>query len=224
MAETPSSHPPRALVGEVALDAAARYGGDPWIPENPYFAAAEPVMQRIWADMIEPFIRGSDFTCVLDLATGHGRNAAMLLPLAQRLILVDIQPGNIGICRKRFGSDPRITYLVNNGYDLRDVPAGTVTLLYCFDAMVHFDSDVVRAYLAEARRVLVPGGRAFLHHSNYQDGDDWRTTPHSRAFMSQPLMRHYAVKEGLTVLRQRVIDWGGVPKLDCLSLLAKPES
>jgi ubiquinone/menaquinone biosynthesis C-methylase UbiE len=222
MAETPSNNPPRALVGETALHAAARYSGDPWTPENPYFAAAESVMARIWADMIEPFIRGSDFTCVLDLATGQGRNAAMLLPLAQQLILVDIQPANIEICRKRFGKDPRVAYLVNNGYDLRGVPSGVVTLLYCFDAMVHFDSDVVRAYLAETQRVLAPGGRAFLHHSNYQDGDDWRTAPASRAFMSQPLMRHYAAKEGLTVRRQQVIDWGGVPKLDCLSLLEKP--
>ena len=204
-----------------ALTAAARYAGDPWTPDNPYFATAEPVMEQIWADQIQPFLRGSDLRCVLDLATGHGRNAAILLREAKRLILVDIQPGNIAHCRQRFGEDPRISYLVNNGFDLRDVPDAKVTLLYCFDAMVHFDSDVVRAYLAEARRVLVPGGRAFLHHSNYQEGHDWRTAPHSRAFLSKRLMEHYALKEGLAVVRQRVIDWGGVARLDCLSLLAK---
>lgn len=222
MADLPESAPPRALVQEDALQAAAEYAGSPWTPANPYFAQAEPVMEALWADLVRPFLRGSDFGCVLDLATGHGRNARMLLPLAGRLILVDIQPGNIGICRRRFGDDPRITYLVNNGYDLRDVPAGEVTLLYCFDAMVHFDSDVVRAYLAEARRVLAPGGRAFLHHSNYQGGHDWRAAPHSRAFMSKGLMAHYALKEGLSVLRQRVVDWGGEPRLDCLSLLERP--
>ena len=221
MADSPSIPAPHPPVGEVALDAAARYAGDPWHPGNPYFAAAEPVMAQLWAELVLPFLRGSDFTCVLDLATGHGRNAAMLRPLAGRLILVDIQPGNIGICRRRFGHDPGITCLVNSGYDLRDVPDGEVTLLYCFDAMVHFDSDVVRAYLAEARRVLRPGGRAFLPHSNYQAGHDWRAAPHSRAFMSRALMRHYALKEGLGVVRQRVIDWGGVERLDCLSLLAR---
>ncbi len=224
-AASPAAAPPAAapvLVGEAALRAAAAYAGEPWTPDNPYFAQAEPVMERIWADMVQPFLRGTDFSSVVDLATGHGRNAARLLPLAKRLTLVDIQPGNIAACRRRFGEDPRITYVVNNGYDLRAVPDASVTLLYCFDAMVHFDSDVVRAYLAEARRILLPGGRAFLHHSNYQQGHDWRTAPHSRAFMSKPLMEHYARKEGLSVLRQRVIDWGGVERLDCLSLLARP--
>jgi len=158
MADPPSAPAPRAPGAEAALDAAARYAGDPWTLQNPYFAAAEPMMERIWPELILPFIKGSDFACVLDLATGHGRNAAMLRPLAGRLILVDIQPGNIEICRRRFGDAPGVTYLVNNGYDLRDVPSGEVTLLYSFDAMVHFDSDVVRAYLREGQRVLRPGG------------------------------------------------------------------
>lgn len=216
--------PPRrfALVDEDRLRAAAAYAGDPWIPANPYFAQAEPVMDQLWTNLVRPFLRGADFTAVLDLATGHGRNAARLLELAGRLTLVDIQPGNIETCRARFGEDPRITYVVNNGFDLAEVPDASITLLYSFDAMVHFDSDVVRAYLAEARRILVPGGWAFLHHSNFQQGHDWRQAPHSRAYMSKTLMAHYALKEGLSVVRQRIIDWGGVERLDCLSLLARP--
>ena len=76
MADPPSAPAPRAPGAEAALDAAARYAGDPWTLQNPYFAAAEPMMERIWPELILPFIKGSDFACVLDLATGHGRNAA----------------------------------------------------------------------------------------------------------------------------------------------------
>jgi SAM-dependent methyltransferase len=217
----PGPGAPRALVTTERLDAAARFAGDIWLPDHPYFDAAEPAIEALWRDAILPFLAGADFTCVLDLATGRGRNARMLLPLSQRLILVDIRPENIAFCRARFGEDPRITYVANNGYDLRDVPDGSVTLFYSFDAMVHFDSDVVRAYLAEARRVLAPGGRAFLHHSNYTGGHDWRVAPHCRAFMSKDMFRHYALKEGLEVLRQQVFDWGGETELDGFTLLRK---
>lgn len=47
-------------------------------------------------------------------------------------------------------------------------------------------------------------------------------SPDIRNFMSTELFAHYAHKEGLSVASQRVIDWGGNPGLDCLSLLRKP--
>jgi ubiquinone/menaquinone biosynthesis C-methylase UbiE len=67
------------------------------------------------------------------------------------------------------------------------LPGAAATFLFCFDSMVHFDSDVVRAYLREARRVLRPGGHAFLHHSNTMahPGGDFRAQPHWRNFMSR---------------------------------------
>jgi hypothetical protein len=40
--------------------------------------------------------------------------------------------------------------------------------------------------------------------------------------MSKELFGHYARKEGLSVVTQRVIDWAGKPQLDCLSLVQKP--
>ena len=99
-----------------------------------------------------------------------------------------------------------------------------MTLVYTFDSMVHFDSDVVREYLKEFRRVLRPGGHGFCHHSNYtgSPGGDFTKSPHWRNFMSKELFAHYCAKEGLTILEQRVIDWT-CSKLDCLSVFQKPE-
>src|SRR4051794_12272174 len=85
---------PSRVLSEARLDAAARHAGDIWLPEHPYFDAAEPDFDIIWQS-IAPFLEGADFACVLDLATGRGRNARRLLPLARRLILVDIRPENI---------------------------------------------------------------------------------------------------------------------------------
>ncbi len=200
----------------------ADYSGAPWTPENSYFAKAEPHMPALWEKVVWPFISDCDFAEVVDLAAGHGRNTAFLLKVAGRVTLTDIQPGNVAVCRSRFTDNSRVASFVNNGYDFRPLPAFSVTLIYCFDAMVHFDSDVVRSYLADARRILKPGGRAFFHHSNYTGGHDWRTNPAARNFMSKELFEHYALKEDLRVVRQVVINWGADVDLDCLSLVENP--
>ena len=200
----------------------AAYSGDPWRPANPYFAKAELHMQRMWDGAIHPFIQGVDFTSTLDLAAGHGRNSALLLRHASRLTVMDIQPGNVDVCRGRFGDRQDISYVANNGYDFEPVANDSISFVYCFDAMVHFESDVVRSYLRDAQRILVPGGFGFFHHSNFVGGDNWKTNPGSRNFMSREFFAHYSRKEGLEVVKQQVINWGQHLNLDCFTLIAKP--
>jgi SAM-dependent methyltransferase len=145
-----------------------------------------------------------------------------LLEHATHLTISDIQSGNVEICRKRFAAYQNVSYVVGSGYDFAPIENGSLSFIYCFDAMVHFDSDVVRSYLRDARRVLEPGGRGFFHHSNYTGGHDWRRNPNARNFMSKELFEHYALKEGLIVVRQKKINWGKVVDSDCLSLVENP--
>lgn len=204
---------------------AALVVGQPWREPHyqQYYVDAEKSMTRNWEKSVWPYIQGCDFTTVMDLACGHGRNSAMLLPLAKKLYLVDINIENIDFCRQRFADDTRFTFIQNNGVSLEGIPSNELTLAYCFDAMVHFDSDVVRAYLPEIFRVLKPGGQAFVHHSNtitnptgnYRDTAGWRN------FMSKELFAHYCAKEGFTILRQQTLDWCG-PQSDCVTLFQKP--
>ncbi|WP_165943578.1 class I SAM-dependent methyltransferase [Roseicella aquatilis] len=208
---------------------AARDVGRDWV-EAAYFTEAEPYADSQWRDIILPFLAieatGIDLGVTMDLAAGHGRNAARLLPLAGVLHIVDIHASNVEICRRRFGDDPRIHYSPTDGVTL-PVPDAALSFLFCFDAMVHFDSDVVRAYLREARRALRPGGHAFLHHSNEHrfPGGDFRRHPHWRNYLSLSLMAHYAAKEGLEVVRQRPLDWNhDGSDIDGLTLLRAPRA
>jgi SAM-dependent methyltransferase len=198
----------------------AAYSGEPWNPENPYFAHAEAYMEELWDGLVWPFIEECNFSHTVDLAAGHGRNSVKLARLAGHLTIMDIQPGNVETCQQRFLERQGVDYYVNNGFDMQPLGAGDVTLVYCFDAMVHFDSDVIRSYLRDTHRVLAPGGRGFFHHSNYSGGHDWRTNPSSRNFMTKELFAHYALKEGLNIVTQQVINWGSTPNIDCLTLVA----
>ncbi len=200
------------------LLALAQQVGDDW-KEGPYYDEAEAGMEADWASIIWPVIADSDFTCVVDLAAGHGRNSEKLRHLTDRLYVVDINQENIDFLRERFAETKNITYIHNDGVTLEGIPDGAVTLVYCFDAMVHFDSDVVRAYLGEFNRILRPGGRCFCHYSNYT-GDptgSYRDHPGWRNFMSRELFEHYASKEGLSPLVSQLVRGDG----DAVTLLEK---
>jgi SAM-dependent methyltransferase len=205
----------------------AKFSGDPFKDrELEYFKVAESAIAPLWNELIWPMIQHMDFTCVVDLAAGHGRNSAILRQYAQKLIIVDINKVCIDVCKQRFKGEQKISYLQNDGVSLRGIKDSSVSLIYCFDSMVHFDDDVIREYLKDFQRVLIAGGDCFCHHSNYtgNPGGVFQQSPHWRNFMSKELFAHYSIKAGLQVMEQKVIDWGGVPALDCLSVLRKPES
>jgi hypothetical protein len=95
--------------------------------------------------------------------------------------------------------------------------------VFSYDAMVHFDHEVVAANLREMYRVLAPGGRAVLHRSANDrfPGMPYKEVPHWRNVMPQSLFRHYAIGSGFKVLKSLVIPWDRDWALDCFSLLEK---
>ncbi len=198
--------------------------------DTPYYDAVEKTARNQWKNLILPFLHGytTDFSHVLELAPGHGRITEILLSEAQSVTAIDVNSENIQFCRERFGDNPKLKLAENNGVTLEMVEDETISFVFCFDSMVHFDSDVVRAYLREFYRIMNHGATCFLHHSNLDKnpGGDFQKNIHARNFMTVELMSHYAQKEGLQVLKQEVLDWGRgdkmVRSLDGFTLLLKP--
>lgn len=72
-----------------------------------------------------------------------------------------------------------LAFFANDGMTIpgEAVANATITLVFSWDSMVHFPPIAVTSYLAEVRRVLRPGGTAFLHHSNLRLCDSLSPCP-----------------------------------------------
>jgi SAM-dependent methyltransferase len=195
-----------------------------------YFAHAEEFMPMQWERTIWPIIRDEDFTATLELACGHGRNTEFLRQHAKSIDLIDVNQTCIDACEKRFGSQRdgcTFRYHLTTGNSL-PVSSNSMSFVYTWDSMVHFDKLVVRDYVHDVFRALKPGGSAFLHHSNYgtvAPDSSWTKNHGNRSDMTAELMREYAQEAGFKIKFQRLsgtADGWGIDDLDCLSLLAKP--
>jgi SAM-dependent methyltransferase len=194
-----------------------------------YFHDAEKFMDVQWG-IIYPLIKDLNFESVLDLACGHGRNGEYLREHTKKLYMVDINQSCIDACKERFGNEKdgtKFFYYVTDGNHLRMIPDSSISLVYSWDSMVHFDKLIVRDYLQEIKRILIPGGSAFLHHSNYgaiSPNSDWAHNVGTRSDMSADLMKTFASEVGLDVSNQflqgRKEGWG-LDDLDCVSILRR---
>jgi SAM-dependent methyltransferase len=166
---------------------------------------------------------------LVELACGHGRHTAHIVNNPElccgieRIDVLDINQENIMFCRERFISNPLVHPLINNGWDFQPLESDSVTAIFCYDAMVHFEYDAVQSYIKDAYRILTPGGRALLHHSNKDNspGTHYSSNPHGRNFMSKNLFAHIAIRSGFQICEQMVLHWGEFRRLDCVSLIEK---
>ena len=199
--------------------------GNDWI-ESRYYENAEKWLHIFW-DENRPFKRffdQLDLTHVLELACGHGRHGEKLKGKAQKLTMMDINQSNIDFCTQRFKKERNFEVLKNNGIDFQPVSDNSITSIFCYDAMVHFADKLVLSYLQDTKRILMPGGLALYHHSNYPNNNfkHYGQNPHARNYMTKELFKKYAIESGLIIKEQIVINWGGAKDLDCISLVKKP--
>jgi SAM-dependent methyltransferase len=113
---------------------------------------------------------------VLDIGCGNGRVAAQLAPFLRDgggYVGFDISKAGVAACRRRFTSSPHLRFehldVWNGEYNatgkVREeetvfpVADASVDLAFATSVFTHMRMPAVRRYLAEAARVLKPGGR-----------------------------------------------------------------
>jgi ubiquinone/menaquinone biosynthesis C-methylase UbiE len=191
---------------------------------KPYFEEAEGLFEQQWTEIIWPLIHDFDFTTILELSPGGGRNTERLSTLTSQLIAVDYRQNALNQTRARLGTSRNgceITYHRNNGSDLQMVPDDSVTAIYCWDSAVHFERSVILSYIGEFSRVLRQGGSGFLHHSALGDvaHKDIKRNPGWRSNVSKELVAEACEANGLTVVLQQPVPWFAT--VDCATIFRK---
>lgn len=189
-----------------------------------YYDVADDHMDIQWKEIIYPKIENFDFSNVLELAPGGGRNTEKLIQLSDTIHAVDINQSSIDRLEARFeeyNGACDLFFYKNKGSNLGMIKSDSISLVYCWDAAVHFDKKVLKDYIQEFHRVLKKGGMGMVHHSNLGDTAqvDIRQNPHWRSNMSKELFSEYCMKSGLRVIEQIDLPWAGV--VDCITLFQK---
>jgi len=119
-------------------------------------------------DTTEPFwVEGGSFRTLftrldiartLELACGIGRHSARIVDCTDQLYMLDTSVDALEVVKQRFAQYRNVTILLST--DGETIPAldGSLTAVFSYDAMVHFEATTVASYLAETARVLSPGG------------------------------------------------------------------
>lgn len=195
--------------------------------DSPYYEKAERWTFLFWAPhtQFRRLFDRLDLTSVVELACGHGRHTENIVNTAGHVTMIDIFDSNLDACRTRLGRHQNVSFLKGDGSTFQPIDDGSITSVFCYDAMVHFSPEMVRCYLTDAERILVPGGMALFHHSNYPApmNRHYGQNPHARNHMTKELFAGYVTMAGLQMVETRTMAWGSVPDLDCISLVQKPE-
>ena len=118
-----------------------------------------------------------------------------------------------------------VRYLKGDGHSFAGISDSSTTAIFCYDAMVQFSPEIVKAYLKDAARILKRDGRMLLHHSTCDAPTDqhYRLNPHARNHMNQKLLAQLSAEAKLLIEEQVVIAWGHEEDLVAISLLHKPK-
>jgi SAM-dependent methyltransferase len=108
---------------------------------------------------------------ILDLGCGIGRFAEVLGAKAKSVVGIDISGEMIAAARRRCGALPNVTFMQSSGLDLSLFEEGDFDLVLAADTfpyLVQSGMSLVETHVAEAARVLRPGGDLLILNFSYR--------------------------------------------------------
>lgn len=173
--------------------------------ENMADAPASPLMQELI-----PLNQNSDQGWAVDVGCGTGRAFLPLVEAGYRVVGLDPTANGIRFSQQRVSQNQISAFPVLASAARSPLPAGSISMVFAIGSLFHLSHVELTSALQEIHRVLLPGGKAFLH---FLDLEDWRHTlakeirqeeapvPSYRAvvtcFCSQGTIREWIAQTGL---------------------------
>jgi ubiquinone/menaquinone biosynthesis C-methylase UbiE len=130
---------------------------------------------------------------------------ARLIDQTRPAYAVDLEPARLARVSERF---PWIRVIVASADSVPEIPDGSLDAVVSTMVMEHVPDE--RAYLAEIRRFLRPGGRAYVttvfkkpwawYFRRREDGEHVLDTSHLREYTDLPAFRELVESSGLRIL------------------------
>ena len=187
-----------------------------------------PYLDRV---VFSPFLGTCDV--LLEIGPGGGRFTEILLPKCRRLIAVDTSETMLELLRERFRGDGRLEYQLGDGRGLAGVASASVDAAFSYGVFVHLQHWDIFNYLTELERVLKPGGKSVIQHSNTLSELGWElfTKQVGRQLNRHKLPFTFTVntpelmRELVTRARLECVDsLTEVARRDCITLIRKPDA
>ncbi|HYZ62300.1 MAG TPA: class I SAM-dependent methyltransferase [Acetobacteraceae bacterium] len=138
---------------------------------DPAILAAATAEIVAWLEAHSVLAPGAD---VLDLGCGFGRVAAALAPRCRSVLGLDVSPGMVEEARRRHGAVPNLRFEQTGGQDLAGLNEQAFDLVLAIDSfpyIVQTGDAVARRHVADAARLLRPGGALCILNLSYRNDD-----------------------------------------------------
>lgn len=124
-------------------------------------------------EVLERFVELRPTDVVLEIGCGVGRIAPEIAPRVKAWIGTDISANMIGHATRRLAHLPNVRLVELSDVGLGEIPAESVDVVYCTVVFMHLYEWDRYAYVAEAFRVLRPGGRLYCDNIDITSTMGW---------------------------------------------------
>ena len=201
-------------------------------PDFEYYKSAEQDdwMKVFWDEksVFHPLFQQLNPQYLLEIACGAGRHSERVIDRVKELYLLDSSRAALNLAKERFASYGKVVYIHNeSGFGIPGniIKDASLSAVFSYDAMVHFEKEAVESYIADSYKKLKPNGFALFHHSNYDKNPKGKFSdnPGWRNYMTKDLFIAMSKKCGFDVMHSEVFSFS-CHNSDCITLLKKPIS